>query len=244
MSKAVITLRQTGSPIRRHHGQRETLIGLGLNRIGRVAQVPDSPESRGMIAKVKHLVRLEAQLKIYGDTNTLPGNIGYASQQELKALKQLWSDKRLIWFSSHLVRHEAMNTKDESKRSRLVGEHEERKLIPKDEKIVGFNAQTIQYGGFIGFSLISDVQDEKLRAELMERGLAQRDAEHITQAVCNNSDVFLTRDVKSIIGPHRKWLEKRFPTLKVLLPSELATELTAGTLPKANLGTDGVDPQL
>jgi hypothetical protein len=55
--------------------------------------------------------------------------------------------------------------------------------------------------GFIGFSLISDVQDEKLRAELMERGLAQRDAEHITQAVCNNSDVFLTRDVKSIIGP-------------------------------------------
>ena len=45
-------------PIRRHHTQRETLIGLGLNRIGRVAQVPDTPQTRGMIAKVRHLVRV------------------------------------------------------------------------------------------------------------------------------------------------------------------------------------------
>ena len=62
MSKTdkVIEIEQTGSPIRRHHGQRETLIGLGLNGIGRVAQVPDTPQTRGMIAKVKHLVRLVA----------------------------------------------------------------------------------------------------------------------------------------------------------------------------------------
>jgi large subunit ribosomal protein L30 len=238
MSKTVITLRQTGSPIRRHHDQRETLIGLGLNRIGRVVQVPNTPETRGMIAKVKHLVRLEAQLKIYGDTNTLLGNTDDALQ--LKALKQLSSDKRLIWFSSHIVRYEAMNTKNEIKRSRLVGEHEARKLILKDEKIVGFNAQTIQYGGFIGFSLISDVQDETLRAELLERGLTQRDAEHITQAVCNDSDVFLTRDVETIIGPHRMWLEKRVPTLRVLLPSELASELTIGSYPK--MRTSDPDP--
>jgi large subunit ribosomal protein L30 len=54
----LIKIQQTGSPIRRHHGQRKTLIGLGLNRIGRVAQVPDTPATRGMIAKVKHLVRV------------------------------------------------------------------------------------------------------------------------------------------------------------------------------------------
>ena len=53
-----IKIEQTGSPIRRHHTQRETLIGLGLNRIGRVAQVPDTPQTRGMIAKVMHLVRV------------------------------------------------------------------------------------------------------------------------------------------------------------------------------------------
>ena len=53
-----IKIEQTGSPIRRHHTQRETLIGLGLNRIGRVAQVPDTPQTRGMIAKVRQLVRV------------------------------------------------------------------------------------------------------------------------------------------------------------------------------------------
>jgi len=60
MSKTdkVLKIEQTGSPIRRHHSQRATLIGLGLNRIGRVAQVPDTPQTRGMLAKVKHLVRV------------------------------------------------------------------------------------------------------------------------------------------------------------------------------------------
>jgi large subunit ribosomal protein L30 len=53
-----IKVKQVGSPIRRHHTQRETLIGLGLNRIGRVAEVPDTPQMRGMIAKVKHLVQV------------------------------------------------------------------------------------------------------------------------------------------------------------------------------------------
>ena len=54
-----IKIEQTGSPIRRHHTQRETLIGLGLNRIGRVAEVPDTPQTRGMIAAVRHLLRVE-----------------------------------------------------------------------------------------------------------------------------------------------------------------------------------------
>jgi large subunit ribosomal protein L30 len=53
-----IKIEQTGSPIRRQHDQRETLVGLGLNRIGRVAELPDTPSTRGMIAKVAHLVRI------------------------------------------------------------------------------------------------------------------------------------------------------------------------------------------
>jgi large subunit ribosomal protein L30 len=57
-SDKVIRIEQVGSPLRRHHSQRETLIGLGLNRIGRIAQVPDTPQSRGMIAKVRHLIRV------------------------------------------------------------------------------------------------------------------------------------------------------------------------------------------
>jgi len=57
-SEKVIKIEQTGSPIRRHHSQRETLIGLGLNRMGRVVEVADTPQIRGMIAKVAHLVHV------------------------------------------------------------------------------------------------------------------------------------------------------------------------------------------
>jgi len=53
-----IKIEQTGSAMRRHHTQRETLIGLGLNKIGRVKELPDTPETRGMLTKVKHLVRV------------------------------------------------------------------------------------------------------------------------------------------------------------------------------------------
>jgi large subunit ribosomal protein L30 len=60
MSKSdkTIKIKQVGSPIRRHHSHRETLVGLKLNRIGRTAELVDSPQVRGMIAKVHHLVRV------------------------------------------------------------------------------------------------------------------------------------------------------------------------------------------
>jgi large subunit ribosomal protein L30 len=59
-NEKTITLVQTGSPIGRPSAQRETLKGLGLNRIGRRASVVDTPATRGMIAKVAHLVRIVA----------------------------------------------------------------------------------------------------------------------------------------------------------------------------------------
>jgi large subunit ribosomal protein L30 len=55
---ATIKVRQIGSPLRRKFDQRQSLIGLGLNRIGRVADVPDTPATRGMIARVRHLVEV------------------------------------------------------------------------------------------------------------------------------------------------------------------------------------------
>jgi large subunit ribosomal protein L30 len=53
-----LKVQQTGSAQRRHHSQRETLIGLGLNKIGRTRELKDTPMTRGMIAKVQHLVRV------------------------------------------------------------------------------------------------------------------------------------------------------------------------------------------
>ena len=57
-AKKTFKVRQIGSPQRRPHEQRETLIGLKLNKIGRVAELVDTPQTRGMVAKVAHLVEV------------------------------------------------------------------------------------------------------------------------------------------------------------------------------------------
>ena len=56
---AKIKVTQTGSPIRRPKDQRATLIGLGLNKMHRTVELEDSPEVRGMIRKVAHMVSVE-----------------------------------------------------------------------------------------------------------------------------------------------------------------------------------------
>ena len=53
-----ITLKQIGSPIRRPKTQRQMLIGLGLNKMHKVVTLQDSPEVRGAIAKLPHMVQV------------------------------------------------------------------------------------------------------------------------------------------------------------------------------------------
>lgn len=57
MSKVRVT--QIGSPIGRKPGQKETLIGLGLNKMRRARELEDTPSLRGMIRKVAHLIKVE-----------------------------------------------------------------------------------------------------------------------------------------------------------------------------------------
>jgi large subunit ribosomal protein L30 len=56
---ATIKITQIGSPIRREPSQKQTLIGLGLNKMNRTVELEDSPEVRGMIRKVQHMVTVE-----------------------------------------------------------------------------------------------------------------------------------------------------------------------------------------
>ena len=56
--KKTLTVKQTGSPIRRKKDQRATLIGLGLNKMHRVSELEDTPEVRGMIRKLPHMVEV------------------------------------------------------------------------------------------------------------------------------------------------------------------------------------------
>ena len=57
-AKKTVSVEQIGSPIRRPAIQRQTLIGLGLNKMHRVRTLEDTPSVRGMIRAVQHLVRV------------------------------------------------------------------------------------------------------------------------------------------------------------------------------------------
>jgi len=57
--KDIVRVTQIASAIRRTKDQRETLKGLGLNKMNRTRELEDTPAVRGMIAKVSHLVRVE-----------------------------------------------------------------------------------------------------------------------------------------------------------------------------------------
>ncbi|TSB01497.1 50S ribosomal protein L30 [Sphingorhabdus contaminans] len=56
---AKIKIKQTGSPIRRPASQRATLKGLGLDKLNRVVELEDTPEVRGMIRAVRHMVEVQ-----------------------------------------------------------------------------------------------------------------------------------------------------------------------------------------
>ena len=64
--KSTVTVEQIGSPIRRESKQRQTLVGLKLNKLHRTSTLEDTPAIRGMIEKVKHLVRVVSDDKNAG----------------------------------------------------------------------------------------------------------------------------------------------------------------------------------
>ncbi|HHL22650.1 MAG TPA: 50S ribosomal protein L30 [Aliiroseovarius sp.] len=57
MAKTIV-VKQIGSPIRRPAKQRQTLIGLGLNKMHKTRELEDTPAIRGMVAKIPHLVEI------------------------------------------------------------------------------------------------------------------------------------------------------------------------------------------
>ena len=58
MANKTITVKQVASPQRRPAEQRQTLVGLGLNKMHRTSTLTDTPAVRGMIAKVAHLIQV------------------------------------------------------------------------------------------------------------------------------------------------------------------------------------------
>jgi hypothetical protein len=167
-------------------------------------------------------------MRIFCETSSLRHNISRhsdaKSKAELAALSQL--AERYLLVRGRAVLRELMQTADVLQRNNLIVDYEALQPIPKDEKLLGIQyVQTGQYG-FVNIPRLADTQDDALRDELIREGFERLDAEHITQAVCNDCDVFLTRDERTIVK-RRPWLEARFPKLKIRRPSELLAEIEA-----------------
>jgi hypothetical protein len=173
-------------------------------------------------------------VKIYCDTDTLFHNVKRQEQEaktrkELVAINQLldcWRRGKILMFGSLANLREIERTKNAEHLANLRADYDQLRQTPKDERFLGTDEIiTDPHGGFIENPLVSDVQNEEILSELADKGLEVRDAQHITQAICNLCDVFLTRDEDTIIKPQRQWIENRFPPLKVRTPSELISEL-------------------
>jgi ribosomal protein L30/L7E len=97
MSEGVIIVEQTGSPIRCHQRERrvQQLIGLGLNRIRRIAWLPNTFQSRSMIENVKHIVSVVVEIKPLSRLR-FDALAGYAREPELIRFAE-----ELEWYASH-----------------------------------------------------------------------------------------------------------------------------------------------
>jgi ribosomal protein L30/L7E len=126
MSKGVIIVEQTGSPARCHYRRkrmRPTLIGLRLNRIGRVAWLPPTPQTRGMIASVNHIVRVAIDIKPVA-RRRFDALAGYAREPELRLLAE-----EMEWYASDDGRVIGMLLRDRTDNDFVVA------ILGQDERL-------------------------------------------------------------------------------------------------------------
>jgi hypothetical protein len=168
-------------------------------------------------------------VKVLCDTDTLIHNIRHEhekTEKERAALKKLLEMRaagRLQMFRSQVNLVEVTNTKNDNQRDKLLADYMALDPVSKEENISGQQCIPGPTGSFIS-NPVSDLDSPVYKA-CRSQGLKERDTLHILRAVENGYDVFLTRDEDTIIRPHRRWLAKTFPCLKVRLPSELVAEL-------------------
>jgi len=112
-------IQQTGSPIRRQWWQRANLIGLGLNKIGRIAAVPNTPQTWGMIRKVAHLISFPDQAEYEKYRMPRPHDVNEDDDNEL--VKKLVFGPRTVQmrrFSKKEMRNKKRPTSNCSKTER------------------------------------------------------------------------------------------------------------------------------
>jgi hypothetical protein len=165
--------------------------------------------------------------KVLCDTSSLFPNVKgeklNAERHSLKQLLKMRETDHVILLRSQVNRVEVANTKKKERRDELYAAFLALDPVTKEENVSGFQCIPGSTGSWIS-NPVSDL-DSAAYKDCRMRGIGERDTLHILRAVENMCDVFLTCDMRTIIRPHRTWLEQRFPGLKIRLPSELLAEL-------------------
>jgi predicted nucleic acid-binding protein len=166
-------------------------------------------------------------MKVYLDNNIVCGRVrADLEAPELAAVRQIehrWTNGELEVVTSRESWREQDRTKDKNLRSRFEEDRPNVPIVPHDHRLLGIRAQ---FGGgwFANCPILTKVVDDALLVDLKAAGLTDdADARHLMYAVHNGCDRFVTTD------PHfldrRPALEKSCRGLRVVKPSELATEL-------------------
>ncbi len=151
--------------------------------------------------------------------------------EEQKALDTLQKDPYRTMLEIKTSRESWREQDKTNKQSVLDQLKKNRDKIPvvlNDHKVLGFSSQDYQYRGFITSPLVTDIIDEKIfndAKKLLKRKKknVENDARHIMYALCNNCERFVTTDPDFI--DNRNEIEKRFPEIRIVKPSELLKEL-------------------
>lgn len=148
-------------------------------------------------------------------------------QAALTAIRKSPHVEKLELVTSRESWREQDRAKDPQVRQVLRNDRPNTAVVANDHKVLGFNTQQDQYGGFITFPFVTDVVDEALLAELEELGLKGSDSRHLMYALSNGCDRFLTTDPDFLAV--RSEIEARFSTINIVVPSELLAELSGTT---------------
>ena len=169
-------------------------------------------------------------MKVYVDTCLVGANRKQNPEEDeaLGALEELNATGKLniSWHVSNRTFNEVELTRDPQKRGQLIEETRRLERIEKDHKVLGGQFHGDQYGGGGWSPFVVDVPNEEIFDVLRGFGLDPMDARHLSVAIFNQCDVFLTRDDRSILR-HRIKIEARFPGIKIKLPSDLLRQLLA-----------------
>jgi hypothetical protein len=164
----------------------------------------------------------------YCDTSSLLSNLTKTrapkpeEAQALSRLLQFHAEEKLKLMRSNVIVRELEKTKDPNQRRNLLSDFVNLMPVAKDENVCGFAELTDPYGGHISNPLVSDVQDEKMVSDLLNTITGRKDAEHLTQAITNGCDYFLSDDGELL--KHALTIEKKYG-IRILKPSDLARQM-------------------